>query len=357
MENGVVNVASRLKSDVDTHVACLQSSGGFAARLPHPAQVTVLGKGADFSPAAVAALHRQLRHLQPHIVHTHNLGPLIYGVLATLGGKVTPILHGEHGQIQERERNARRRWQRRILYSFCLGLHTVSHSMVGSLEAEGLPVRRMAAIPNGVDSDRFCPPKSKADVRVALGLPGDGLLIGIVGRFVVLKRHLLLLEAFALVSPKMPNLHLVILGEGGHDHDSVKAAIESHPLRSRIHWPGMQADTVPWYQTLDLLVAPSVIEGLSNAVLESMACGVPVLAHGACGNAEVIVHEKNGFCDDLQSLQALVTALQQRLSDPAALQQVGAIARKHVVKNYSLDSMAQGYLKIYQQCAAANGHG
>jgi glycosyltransferase involved in cell wall biosynthesis len=210
----------------------------------------------------------------------------------------------------------------------------------------------MTAVVNGVAADHFCPPSSKTAARAALSLPESGPVIGIVGRFVALKRHRLLLKAFERVASDMPGLRLVVLGDGGDDQDSVRAAIESHPRRSQIDWPGMQSHTVPWYQALDLLVAPSLIEGLSNAVLEAMACGVPVLAHAACGNSEVIVHETNGFCDDIQTEEDLVASLRQRLSRPEDLQAVGDKAREHVLKHFSLDSMALGYQRLYERCAA-----
>lgn len=350
-ENGVVNVAQRLAPEVDTHVACLRCSGDFAARLPAPSQVYVLGKGTSFSPSSVKSLFHIIRRLRPDVIHTHNLGPLIYASLATVAGTLTPILHGEHGQIQERERNTRRRWQRRLLYRCCQGVHTVSHSMIAALEAEGLPVQGMTSVTNGVDAARYCPPESKAAARSALGMPEQGQVIGIVGRFVALKRHRLLLQAFDRVAAEIPALRLVILGDGGDDQDTIRTAIENHPRRSQIDWPGMQSNTVPWYQTLDLLVAPSLIEGLSNAVLEAMSCGVPVLAHSACGNTEVILHETNGYCDDIQTEEDLVASLRRRLARPDHLQAAGNSAREHVLKQFSLDSMAQGYRRLYERCA------
>jgi HAMP domain-containing protein len=81
------------------------------------------------------------------------------------------------------------------------------------------------------------------------------------------------------------------------------------------------------------------------------AAGVPVLAHNACGNSEVIVHEENGFCDDIQGLDDLIGSIQQRLADSNHLRKVGLNARQHVVEHFSLESMAQGYHQLYQRCA------
>jgi glycosyltransferase involved in cell wall biosynthesis len=351
-ENGLVNVARQLLDRVDTHVACLRSSGSFAERLPKPQQVYVMDKSDRFSPGAALRLHRAIRRIRPDVIHTHNLGPLIYATMATGLGRLSPILHGEHGQIQEREQNSRRRMQRKLLYRCCKGLHTVSHSMIEALQTEGLPTTRMKAIPNGVDTEHYLPPPDKAAAKLASGLPAEALVIGIVGRFVALKRHTLLLEAFARLATALPNLHLLIVGDGGDDQDTVRAAIEGNTCRQNILWPGMQSQLVQWYQAMDMLVAPSVIEGLSNVILEAMACGVPVLAHEACGSREVIEHELSGYCDNLTTTDDLTQALARRLADLEDLRRTGEAARSRVVDHFSIDSMATGYHKMYEQCAA-----
>src|SRR6187551_2028213 len=87
MENGVCNLANALAlRGIETTVACLERSGPFADRLPNPKAVEILGKRNGFSPRATLALWKTIRRLRPHVVHTHNLGPLIYGSLATLWG-------------------------------------------------------------------------------------------------------------------------------------------------------------------------------------------------------------------------------------------------------------------------------
>ena len=352
MENGLVNMATRLADrGVETHVACLVASGEFAGRLPNPDNVHVMGKADGFSWRAVRNLRQVFRDLSPDLVHTHNLGPLIYTALASFGGLQVPILHGEHGQIQAHERNTRRRWQRRLLYSCCKRVHTVSRSMIAALDAEGLPTKNVTAVVNGVDSDRFQPADSKEAARLRVGLPEKARVLGVVGRFVGLKRHIALLEALEVVMSDLPDLFLLVVGDHGDAREAVVAKMESHPQKDRIVWPGMQKDTLPYYQAMDMLVSPSEIEGLSNVVLEAMSCGVPVLAHDACGNTEVIVHEENGFCDDLGSVPKLATALKSRLSDPARLQRVGECARSHVRAGFSLESMADGYWNLYRECA------
>lgn len=353
MENGVVNIARQLAaSGISTHVACLRERGSFAERLPDPQAVTVLGKQTGFSQRSLLALARVIRQQRPALVHTHNLGPLIYASLATLGGCTVPILHGEHGQIQPQDLSPRRLATRRLLYRCCHTVHTVSGSLLDSLHALRLRSRRMTAITNGVDCDAYAPAPAKGAARERFGLPAEGVTtLGIVGRFVALKRHLMLLESLVPVMKAAPHVHLLVVGDHGAERETIIAAMRDHPFANRIHWLGMRSDMAACYQAMDLLVSPSEVEGLSNAVLEAMACGVPVLAHLACGNNEAVVNGRGGFLHELPDAASLAQILGVIVSQPAVLAEQGQLARQRVVEQFSIGAMAGGYLKIYREIA------
>ena len=353
MENGVVNMACRLHSKgVGTHVACLRERGAFAERLPDPHEVTVLGKRDGFSWGSVAALRALIRRLRPHVIHTHNLGPLIYASLATLGGLTIPLLHGEHGQIQTQDLTPRRLATRRLLYRSCHTVHTVSSSLLESLRAKGLAAGRMTAITNGVDCDHFLPSQDVIKSKERIGIKeGRGTTIGIVGRFVALKRHLMLFRAIEPIMRDDSNVALVIIGDNGPERENILLAMEQHPFADRIRWLGMRSDMAACYQGMDLLVSPSEVEGLSNAVLEAMACGVPVLAHLACGNNEAVANEEGGYLRDLPDADSLTHALKTILADPGSLLEQGRRARARAVARFSIDSMAEGYHRLYKAVA------
>lgn len=349
LENGVVNVARRLHGrGFEVHAACLRFPGDFAERMPDPARITVLGKTSGFSPAAVLRLRRLIRATKADLIHTHNLGTLIYGTLATLGGITCPIVHGEHGQIQKQDLTWKRIAQRRWLFRLCKSVHVVSSSMVQNLAALGLNHIPIIATPNGVDSDRFGAPESKLAMRKAAGFTGGEKVVGIVGRLVPLKRHRLLFDAFALLASDFPELHLLVVGDGGTDKDDIVRQMREHPQSARIRWAGHQDDMKPFYQAMDLMAAPSEIEGLSNAVLEAMACATPVLAHSACGNAEVIENGRSGFLAQLNTPGELAGELRRVLSRPALLQDCGAAARETVCRRFSMQAMAESYRALYE---------
>lgn len=353
LENGIVNVARQLQGrEFDIHVACLRFRGDFASRMPNPEQVLVLGKQDGFSPRAVWRLVRLVGALRPDVIHTHNLGTLIYAALATCGGLLCPIAHGEHGQIQKQDLTAKRLAQRRRLFRCCRRVHVVSSSVRDNLVGLGLCKKEGVVVtPNGVDAERFAPPESKAAARAALDLPGDAQVVGIVGRLVALKRHRMLFDAFAQLASRHHRLWLLVAGDGGADRDELIQSMRSHPNADRLRWLGHQDDLRPCYQSLDLLAAPSEIEGLSNAVLEAMACGVPVLAHSACGNAEVIEDGISGHLADLRNHEDLARKIEVILASPELLQQTGHAARSTVLERFSMTAMADAYRRLYREAS------
>ncbi len=350
LENGVVNVARRLHGrGFDIHAACLRFRGDFAERMPEPDKVVVLGKTGGFSIKAVRALRAQMRATGADLLHSHNLGTLIYAAAATLGGRALPIVHGEHGQLQPQDLTRKRLWQRRLFFPLCRQVHVVSASVRDNLRDLGLdPRRRILVTPNGVDSARFSPPEDKAAAKAALGLGAGDVVAGIVGRLVALKRHRLLFDALSLLAAEMPALRLLVVGDGGAERDELIAAMKQHPHAERIRWMGHQNELEHCYRAMDLLAAPSEIEGLSNAVLEAMSCAVPVLAHSACGNAEVIDPAVNGYLSDLRGAEDMASALRAALADPADLSKRGLAARRRVLERYSMEAMEDAYRRLYR---------
>jgi glycosyltransferase involved in cell wall biosynthesis len=347
MENGIVNVSRALESrGHELHVCCLAHGGKFVERFPTPDRVHILGKGEGVSPVAILKLGAQIRRVAPDVIHTHNFGPLIYTSLAAPGWKDRTI-HGEHAELTPQELAPRRVKLRRFLYGRVRRVHTVSNGLKRSLLSQGFQPEKIGVVVNGVDTARFSP-GSRAEARTQTGLPPDALVLGLVGRYGEFKRHLDLIDAFERLQPIGRDLHLVFIGGGGPTEQTVTRRVAASPHAARIHMAGFQEDALPWYRALDLLVIPSINEGLSNALLEAMACAVPALAHTACGSADVITDGANGFLRDVSSPESLVTALNAALAAPDHLPTIGAAARQTVEEHFSFSSMVNAYEALYR---------
>jgi glycosyltransferase involved in cell wall biosynthesis len=348
LENGVVNVANSLEGgQFEFHFACLDAPGTFVSRLKKP-RVTGLGRGNGFSIRATWRLARLLRRVKPDIVHTHNLGPLLYTVLAS-GLRRPVILHGEHSELSDADLAGKRLWQRRILYRRCAMLHAVSLEQQQMLAGHHLADVEVRAIINGVDTERFCP-GDKLAAREQPGLPPDSQVVGLAGRFAPQKRHADFLAALELLAAH-PRLHALIVGGGGPLEGSIHEMAARHPMAARIHLTGFQQNMVPFLQAMDLLVIPSENEGMSNVMLEAMACGVPVLANVVCGAREVITDGSDGWVRDLSSPALIAAAVECALADERGRDEAALRARETAVDRFALASMTSAYRTVYSRLA------
>lgn len=351
MEAQLVSLMNRLDPEAFRfHVVCLRHEGVHAARLREGIRVTALKKAEGFQWQAVRQLKAILQEGYD-LIHTHNWGPLVYAALASRGGKVTPILHGEHAQLNVSELAWKKLWLRKLLYRACAGVHTVSAGQKDELLACGLKHHRLLALINGVDTHRFRP-AVKEEARQWIRLPVEARVLGIVARFGSFKRHAALVEAFERVAGANPDLHLLMVGEGGPEKEAVTKQVAASPFSSRIIMAGYQTDPVPWYQAMDALMVPSSNEGLSNATLEAMASGVPVLTNDICGARELLGADEGGWVRDLSTVEKLSAELQTLLAMPLDRWEVqGRRGRARAEAVFSWDGMARAYAQAFSDCA------
>ena len=362
MENGVVNLCNRMVDrKFELAICCLNTVGEFGSRLDRRVRVQSLEKPLGFHWSAVKQLREAIWNWSPDVLHSHNLGPLIYsvGALGPFCSSDSPTLvHGEHAEFRADEKTIRRLGLRKLLYRRCQGVHTVSSGLSRELVDLGFPKKKIRTILNGVDHVRFRPldcEEDRSELRVRLGIPAEATVLGLVGRFGALKRHEMLIEGFERLAEMFPDLFLLLVGDRGPRKAIVLDRISQSPFSDRIHWAGFQLDPVPWYQILDLQIVPSKNEGLSNAMLESMAAGVPCMAHPACGAAEIITHGKDGILGPMNDASELVDHLKQLLSRPGALSDLGRNARETAIEKFSMEAMLRGYEDLYRESIGGKG--
>jgi teichuronic acid biosynthesis glycosyltransferase TuaC len=159
----------------------------------------------------------------------------------------------------------------------------VSQALIQEMALMGMPTSKLMAMPNGVDSVRFHV-QCQAEVRRALDWPEVPTLIS-VGNLVENKGHHIAIEALL----DLPDFHLVVVGDGP-ERQSLAALTRRLQLASRVRFTGRldQATLTHWYNAADILLLPSSREGWPNVLLESMACGTPVVATKVGGVSEIM---------------------------------------------------------------------
>lgn len=209
--------------------------------------------------------------------------------------------------------------------------------------------REPEVILNGVDAGELKRELGGDALREKLGAgPGD-ILIGAVGRLSREKGQEVLLRAFAAARPHLPTGRLVIVGDGP-DRAALEALAHSLGIAERTRFTGFQRATADYYEAMDLLVLPSLSEGLPNAVLEAMALGTPVLATRVGGVGEIITHGANGWLVEPGRPEAMGRRL-AALGDRATLARFGEYARESLFPKFDPVRRAERISTLYERVA------
>ncbi len=358
LENGVVNLVNRMPAErYRQAIVCLSGVGHeFRGRVRRDdVEVVSIDKQPGKDPAAYLRMWRTLRRLRPAIVHTRNLGTVDMQWVALAAG-VPRRVHGEHGweasdPVGLDRRSLRiRRACRPIVHRYV----PMSHDLASWLQsAVHVPPARIRQAYSGVDTNRFRPATAQETAARAAGW----VRIGTVGRLDPVKNHAALLRALrSILDLRLdlaPAIRLTIVGDGPQ-RAPLEALARELRLNDRVEFTGTRDDTAELMRSFDLFVLPSMNEGISNTILEAMASGLPVLAARVGGNAELVMPEETGLLYDPADGNGLTGGLLRYLEQPAFRESHGRAGRERVLAKFSLDSMIQRYLDIYDEltCAA-----
>jgi len=287
-------------------------------------------------------------------VHTRNLAALEATLPAWIAG-VPARLHGEHGRDVGDLDGSSRRYQRvrRLFRPFVTRYVALSPDLASYLrERVGVPATRIDQVYNGVDTARFRPaPGGRAAIDACPFREADHWLVGTVGRMEKVKDQTNLARAFVSAVRADPEararLRLVLVGDGKLKRE-VETILESAGVRELAWFAGERADVVPLLQGLDCFVLPSLAEGVSNTILEAMACGLPVVATRVGANAELVEQDVTGRTVPAADSDALAREIGAYFTTPALARQHGQAGRRRVERRFSLERMVDDYDRVYR---------
>ncbi|NOZ64382.1 MAG: glycosyltransferase [Caldiserica bacterium] len=208
---------------------------------------------------------------------------------------------------------------------------------------------KIKVIYNGIDTEKFIP-GDKKKMRQKLNLPQQAFIVGSVGRLHWCKGFSYLLRAVSLLQNAYPNLYLMIVGEG-EEHNNLEKLATRLNLRKRIIFTGEVEETLPFIQSWDVGVFPSLYEGFGISIAEAMACGIPVIASRTGGIPEVI--GAAGIIVERKHPRQLAKAIEQVINSPSLRATLGKEGRERIKNHFSLsrtvNEWANLYLALYQK--------
>jgi glycosyltransferase involved in cell wall biosynthesis len=188
-------------------------------------------------------------------------------------------------------------------------------------------------LPIGLDTQHFSP--TGPDFRASIGWDDSSIVLGYVGRIITLKGMQVLASAFCQVATDIPELRLLLVGDGAETNAILKE-FRKAGIEDRVYFAGIQThDLLPaWYRSMDFFIMPSLYETLSHAVLEAMGCGLPVIASAVGGNVTA-VPAQTGWLFEPGNSHDLTRVLRIAVGERHLWSDMGSKARVLVENQYS----------------------
>jgi glycosyltransferase involved in cell wall biosynthesis len=234
----------------------------------------------------------------------------------------------------------------------------ISSDIGAELAQNGVPGSRIDTITNSVDTSRFFPvdARRKHELRRTLGIPNDYTVVAFTGRLVSYKGLPLLLRVWNDICRQRSDMLLVLIGSGGLDMHNceaeLRAYVRSQGLQERVVFTGDVRNVDEYLQMSDIFVFPTEKEAFPLALIEAMACGLPVITTPVGGIKDILAHGKNGLLVEPGDAQQLSHALQTLGADIAQRTRLGAAAMASVQARYTRVMVAEKYIALFRQLLA-----
>lgn len=291
-----------------------------------------MGSSRKAAPFFFLRLASKLSDLKPDILVPCTALPNIWG---RIWGKFLgiPVIIGTC-----RGGGAPFRQHERFLWHLCDHIVCNSRELVTAMRKRGAPQNHLSFIPNGVDSDFFCPDQTTCKTP----------LVVCVARLAKDKDHATLLKAFDIVAKKIPQARLRLVGEGPEEENLRKLASELSASQN-IEFAGASSNPLPHYQQASVFALSSVREGQPNVILEAMSCGVPVCATNVGGIPALVGQNETGLLSAAGDFRALAKNLMQILENPEYRKNLGVAGRKSVIRGFSFTAMINAHQELFER--------
>ena len=311
-----------------------------------PCPIYLLPIERTYDLTALRAAHSLGRFLKRHDIR---LVQTFFESSDLWGGAVVRLLSSARLVWSRRDMGILRGRKHQIAYRFLAsmphGVFAVSQQVRQHVvDVDGVDSAKVEVVYNGLDLDHFA--------VAPRHLPAAGeFRIVTVGNIREVKGHDVLLRAAVSVLERFPRASFYIAGEilDAQYFAALQEQVASSARSSRFHFVHDMRDIAAFLQSADLFVLPSRSEGFSNAILEAMAAGLPVVATDVGGNAEAIERGKTGLIVSADDPAALALAINELLGEPARMRSMGEAGRIRVGELFTAQAMMNTISESYRQ--------
>ncbi len=299
---------------------------------------------------AAYELRTWVRRERPDILHFYLPAAYLVGFFATWRCSAIRVM-SRRGMATYQRRYPGVRLLERVLHRSMDAVLANSAAVARELLTEGVPPARLGLIYNGVAlaSSEL----DKTSARATLGLSSGALIFVTVANLIAYKGHADLITALSQLRDTLPRDWLLCLvGRDDGVGESLKKQAVADGIAAHVQFVGSVADVSPYLIAADIGVLPSHEEGFSNAILESMAAGLPMVVTAVGGNAEAIGDGEHGRVVPARNAAALAAALGELAKDAVKRRAWGSAARARVEKQFRIEQCAASYAETYRRLLA-----
>jgi L-malate glycosyltransferase len=364
-ERQVVNLGRAIdRSQFDIHLACFKRWGHYLEEI-EACHMPIWEYWIDslHNRRTLREQWRFARDLRRHriqIVHTFNFYPNVFALpAARLAGATVVASIRDLGIYQTPMQKRVQRLICRLADCIVVNAEAVRRWLID----EGYQRKKIVVIRNGVDLSKFEKKGDGRRVRQELGVPPGAPIVAVISRLHELKGLDDFVEAAALVAARHREARFLIIGGRLSKKDGATVTDDTYSnslarlagrlgIADRLVFTGFRLDVADLLREVAVSVLPSLSEGLSNVLLESMAAGVPVVTTRVGGNAEAVVDGETGFVVPARDPGAIARAIGALLDDPGLVRRMGQAGSRRIVEHFSLEGMARATERLYRSLLA-----
>ena len=336
-----------------TWIGLGEKNDALIARAGHGIEVHSAPKakehGIDYG--LILRIARILRKRKIELAHVHNWSTSLYAIAAAHLAGVERVIFGVGGRETAEGATPRQRAVMRVLAPYVDRFTTVCDFLAKEMAEEwGVERSKVDVIRTGIDLDRFARAASREQARKRLEVPEDAIVFGALTVLRPVKRVEDLIAAAGRAAQEDPRIHVALIGNIFADSaDTIRGWAERAGLGDRIRIPGRVEDPENLLRGFDVYVNCSVFEGSSNAIMEAMASGLPIVATRVGGTPELVSESDDAVLVEPRNVDQLAAAFSRLAADRELRARLGAHGERAAKERFGMDRMVASYAELYRR--------